>query len=423
MTPRLKRALTAALVAIFSLLAAVGFGGSVATAAQGNAVTIRQIDTTDWPTVRMSVLISGGRVDARSINVRDGNDLVGNLSVVPLGKSATPVGTVLTIDVSGSMAALGRIEAAKAAADAFIDRMLPGEKVAIVTFNDEPHMVSNFTADRGVLHSAIAGLQAHGETALWDGIRMATGLLQGAPDLQPNVVVLSDGSDTSSESTAAEAQAALIAAKAVTFTVGLGSTDAAALQSVATATGGAFFPAASADALRNVYASVQDALQAQYELSYKAQGSEPRQVTVSVAGSQASGLASPGTLARGLNTNPDVVKTPQTPGLLSGTAGKLLITLMVLAAAGAIAWVVIMVSTRPASQLDERLQPYATDNTDTLMERAGVVHAETQLAKRAVDPVNKSEVGREVLSWLETQLDRANLPVRALEAIFFYGIA
>lgn len=404
------------------VLAALSSGVAPASAATAG-VTIRQIDTTKWPTVHVSVLVGGGRVDPSAINLRDGDRLVPNVQVAPLGETSTAVGSVLVIDVSGSMAAGGKIEAAKTAANGFIDRMLPSEKVAIVAFSDAPHLVTNFTNDRAALHGAIAALQPHGETALWDAVTMASGLLQAAPDLQPDVIVVTDGEDTNSQASAAEAQAALVAAKAVTFSVSLGGAESAALASIAAATGGRYLPAASAGALGSAYASVQSALQAQYELTYQASGTEPRNISVSVQGSVATGLVSPGAVSRGASTRPQPVSLPTTPAFMSGLMGRVLIGLMVLVAVAAIGWVVLMVTTRPASQLDERLAAYSSGHEESATDRLGSGQAETQLMKRAVDTANKTEFGRQLLGWLEKKLEQANLPVKALEATFFYGIA
>jgi tight adherence protein B len=422
----MKCRLAVATLALLPVCASL-FGGPVAAAAPAHALTVRQIDTTKWPAVRVDVLSSGPKLAPTDVNVRDGDRLVADVKVVSLGDSATAVGTVLVIDESGSMAAGGRIESAKAAGHAFIDHLLPNEQVAVVAFSDDPRLVTDFTAARGVLHSAVDGLRAHGETALWEGVRMATGLIAAAPQLQPNIVVLSDGRDTASATSAAEAKAAAIAAKAVTFTVGLGpatSVDGGALRGLADATGGQFFAATDAAALPNIYGSVQGALQSQYELTFTAVGDSPRTVTVTAGGASTQALAAPGTVSRGINANPATVVRTHVPSFLRGDSGKFLIALLVLAAAGLFAWVVIMITSHPASQLTERLAPYGADGEDEhLVAKAGLVQAQTQLVKRAVETASRVAAGRQLLVWLEARLEQANLPVRGMEAILGYGVA
>src|SRR5205085_742007 len=129
--------------------------------------------------------------------------------------AGTSQGIVLVIDTSGSMAENSKIDAAKAAAHQFVAHKLPNDQIAIVAFSDQPHVLTAFTADGASLDRAIDSLTANGETALWDAVGTGLGLLQQRPDLQPNLVLLSDGKDTvSAIHKPADVQGAAIAAKA-----------------------------------------------------------------------------------------------------------------------------------------------------------------------------------------------------------------
>ncbi|HEY7968890.1 MAG TPA: VWA domain-containing protein [Candidatus Limnocylindrales bacterium] len=81
---------------------------------------------------------------------------------------------ILTMDVSGSMEATDvsptRLDAAKAAASSFIDRLPAGFKVGLVAFSTTPRTVVQPTTDRAQLHAALNDLQAKGGTALGDAI-------------------------------------------------------------------------------------------------------------------------------------------------------------------------------------------------------------------------------------------------------------
>jgi Ca-activated chloride channel homolog len=81
---------------------------------------------------------------------------------------------ILTMDVSGSMEATDvsptRLDAAKAAASAFVDRLPAGFKVGLVAFSTSPRTVVEPTTDRTKLHAALDDLQAKGGTALGDAI-------------------------------------------------------------------------------------------------------------------------------------------------------------------------------------------------------------------------------------------------------------
>ena len=179
--------------------------GVAAPADAAEQLTIRKIDTSAFPEVKVSALFTGARPDITEVSVRENGKLVADLDVKPLSESTTPVGIVLVIDTSGSMRANGRLEQAKEAAKAFVDRKLANDQIALVTFSNEPRVAVNFTADPGPLVAAIDGLQPTGETALWDGVRTGANLLGERADLLPYLVVLSDGADTVSASPSADA--------------------------------------------------------------------------------------------------------------------------------------------------------------------------------------------------------------------------
>src|SRR5205823_7395385 len=126
-------------------------------------------------------------------------------------------------------------------------------------------------------------LAATGETALWDGVRNAVGTFADRPELQPNVVVLSDGADTVSTSTFDQAKSAAVGAHAAVFAVGLqgGDFDGAPLQDLTGATGGQYFATADPRALTSLYSQVQQSLQNQYQITYtsKSQGTLDLQLT------------------------------------------------------------------------------------------------------------------------------------------------
>jgi Mg-chelatase subunit ChlD len=48
--------------------------------------------------------------------------------------TSDPLTTLLVIDVSGSMARAGKLEAAKAAASAYVNQMRPGDRAGLLAF-------------------------------------------------------------------------------------------------------------------------------------------------------------------------------------------------------------------------------------------------------------------------------------------------
>lgn len=87
----------------------------------------------------------------------------------------TQQGTViLTFDVSGSMRAEdvkpNRLEAAKIAARAFVEKQPPSVRIGVVAFSDNAAIVQAPTNDREAIRSAIARLQPQRGTAIGRGI-------------------------------------------------------------------------------------------------------------------------------------------------------------------------------------------------------------------------------------------------------------
>jgi tight adherence protein B len=164
--------------------------------------------------------------DPSLIQITANGQPVENLEVVPLAESEVPVGTVLVIDASGSMAG-APIAAAKSAAVDFISQAGSGDEIALVTFADQVTVLSGFTNNLDVLNQAINGIEAAGETAFNDGVIKGAELFGevSSRELLPNMIVLTDGDDTVSTATIDDAIAAVTQSGARVFGVALESPD------------------------------------------------------------------------------------------------------------------------------------------------------------------------------------------------------
>ena len=72
--------------------------------------------------------------------------------------------------------------------------MTPRDRCFLVTFDNEPQLVSRFTTDRDRLAQALAGLRAQGSTALWDAVVYGLYQYQGTRGRKA-YVILTDGED------------------------------------------------------------------------------------------------------------------------------------------------------------------------------------------------------------------------------------
>lgn len=240
-----------------------------------------------------------------------------------LSLSALRGTVILAMDVSGSMLADDiaptRLEAAQAAAKAFISNQPPNVQIGIVAFAGTAHLVQAPSIDREALYAAIDRFELQRGTAVGSGVLASlatvfpdedfgidiwsgTGAQMGqssAPLDQPNrregtstggselnpaevkatedatVILLTDGATTTGPDPREAAQKAADHGVRI-FTVGFGSEEGAviriegrsmraapdfdALRDVADATGGRFFEAQSLEDLNAVYASVSNHL-------------------------------------------------------------------------------------------------------------------------------------------------------------------
>src|SRR5262249_55909037 len=131
---------------------------------------------------------------------------------------------VLAIDTSGSMQGAA-IQAARSAAIDFVREMPAGTRVAVVGFNDRPTVVAPFSDDKNALTAAISNVTAKGETTLYDAIGTSASMLASAGDARRALVVLSDGGDTRSSLSEAQAESALKAAATSFYAVSLVTPD------------------------------------------------------------------------------------------------------------------------------------------------------------------------------------------------------
>lgn len=420
MIRRLGAGLTLALLAV----------GLVAGPVGAEELVIRKIDTTNYPEVKISALVSGATPPLGSFKLRENGQLVNALRVVPLGQTDTAVGVVLVVDVSGSMRANNKLAQAKAAAKQFITEKRPNEQVAIVAFNETARVASNFTSDVGLLVGVIDGLAATGETALYDGVRLATGLLAERTDLQPNMVVLSDGKDTVSAGTSDQAKASVISSKAVAFTIGLTGSqfDSSFLRDLAVSSSGEYVETSDPTALSGLYSKVRSSLQNQYEITYvSAPGSAASgaiDLVLTTGNLSQTGGASVGGVSSGRNTQPETVDSSGLPGPLTGTGGRWIAVALVLAAVALLAYGLILIFVRDRSGLESAMRSYdrsfdsggdaARDDSD-----GDSSLVETAFVRRAVETTARIAEERGLLVRVESKLDQADLPVRPAEVLFF----
>jgi len=217
----------------------------------------------------------------------------GPAATVPVSHAAGTV--ILAMDVSGSMAATdvapSRLAAAKQAALSFIDAQPASVEIGVVAFQQGGLEAALPTADHATASAAVSRLTAGGGTSLGDAIiaslsaitRKAVTVVPngGTPDIgywpSATIVLFSDGQDqaggasvvgTSADEAASVAQRAGVHVDTVGVGTPAGTTvevegyhlftalNAAALKSIAQATGGTYHPASDTSELNGIASSI-----------------------------------------------------------------------------------------------------------------------------------------------------------------------
>lgn len=203
-----------------------------------------------------------------------------------------PLRIGLLLDTSNSIRP--RLDFEKDAAIDFLDKVIRRNKdlAFLMTFDNDPEVIQDYTGDLGLLTSAIREQRAGGGTALNDAICLAAEKLQHAPvpkgqesDMRRVIVVISDGNDNLSDHALSDAIDAAIHSEAAVFAVStntdwLAIDDASKpskynlasgdkiLQQFSDQTGGhAFFPY-RVDDLAQSFLDIGEELRSQYFIAY-----------------------------------------------------------------------------------------------------------------------------------------------------------
>jgi VWFA-related protein len=250
--------------------------------AQTNAplIHITQVDTSKFPqvTVYVSAVDASGEpapVDPNQIQIYENGQLMKPEAVSAAGQIGS-LTTLLVIDTSGSMRYANKLAGAKAAAEAYVDQMRPGDQAGLLTFDTQVNYRQPITQDRSALKQAIDQLTTGGDTAMYDALLQAAQILQDISGRKA-IILMTDGMDNRSKSNAEAVIAAIGASGLSISTIGLGlpdesgaisGVDEAALQSLANRAGGVYGYANGPQALVNLYEQYGRTLQSEYRITY-----------------------------------------------------------------------------------------------------------------------------------------------------------
>ena len=418
----MRRLLAGAAVGALALL-----GVAAPAGAAGNDVAIRSVDTTAFPTVKVTAQVPATEsVTGSNLTVTENGRAVKGATVTPIGTSGARVGVALVLDTSAAVASGDGLRSVKEAALRYIAGRQAGEQVAIVSVGAPARVLTNFTADPAPLVAAINALGAGGSEARWDAVSLATGLFTEHPELQANVIVVAAAPDAVSKASFDQVVGAAVAARETIHTLALGPASAVggnALQAMATRTGGQYLETSGPSGASTLLVKAGHLVANQFVVKYTSTASGELDIAVAAGGAASHASIGPGTVASGAALNPSVVKPGKPLPIIGSPSGKWVVTALVMLAAGLLAMGLLRLCFREKADLHAALKPYTDDEEVDEDDTVAVTLAETGFVRRAVDQTAKLAEERGVLEVIEQRLEQADLPLRAAEALFFWAAA
>mgnify|MGYP000311040804 CR=1 FL=1 len=267
----------AVIVGLAAVAAALPSGGFVA-ADGGITLSILGVDDSKFPDVTAIVMADlRGRpiADLRPEDVRV-EDLGVPAQVLSVRRAGTetPLALVLVLDTSGSMGPQygDSLRQAQEAAVALVNGLRAGDRVALISFANDVVVQVPFTQDRAAVVNAIRGLQAYGNTALYQAVAEAARLAGEAGIPRRAVVLLTDGEDFGGRSQVGRDESLnLAAASAPQFLViGLGQEiDRQYLAELAARTQGRYVEAPGPADLAGAFGAMAELLRSHLEVTYR----------------------------------------------------------------------------------------------------------------------------------------------------------
>jgi tight adherence protein B len=254
-----KRALltAAALVAVV----VPGVGG-----AAGGATRITAVDTSAYPSVRVTVVTPQPANKAPKLS-ENGQPVIG-FTAKNFGREKS---VVLLFDRSQSM--LGRaMQDATAAARSFVRSKPASDRIAVVAVGKQAFQLTGFSSGTAEADSALRGLEVDKVrgTALYDAVILSSELLASDVHQSRVLVLLTDGQEVSSKASLEDAIAAANDARVTVYPIAIESPSfkPAPLKRLAAETGGRYSGAAGTAALQAIYASLAQELRRTWQLTY-----------------------------------------------------------------------------------------------------------------------------------------------------------
>ena len=314
------------------------------------------------------------------------------------------------------------------AASEYVRRAPGNESIGIYTTGGTGRARLGLNDDQALILETLGGLVASSdESRLWDAVRgagldlAATGSGVGLT----NVIVFAGSADAGSTSEPVTARAAVVNAGASALVIAYDGNEvpSGSLERLAAASPGGAYASASEPALIEAYGeSISNVVSGTYVVAFSSgEIGDNNAIKVTVDGVTIDASYVAGSTATGPALDPFVERSRPGVSFLQGSLGKNLGLILGALAAMLGAYAIAMIFHKDPSGLSYVLQPYADPHAGQLPDDEENSFAKNLFVKRAVEFTENLAERQGTLERTEALLERADMPLRAGEAMTAYA--
>ncbi len=408
----MKRIVLAVIAAAAVLMMAVAANVAAAQDQEAPSPIITGVDARG-SIVDVSVLGVTESVASSDVSVLEEGAEAEVVAVGTARSSDVPTEVIYVLDIDNRIMVDGVLRNVAADIAAAVDALPSEVEVGLIAAGRQASLETRLTSDRDKFRADLQALTADQGAAIYDAVALAGDALSDRPDTVGSVVLVTAGADTASAGTIADATSALVqkGAQLVWVTAEVGESE---LATVVERTAGR--TVATVEEATNLAA---DRLLVSFDGA--AESGDRADVALSIAGFEDLRFSYPA----GEWTTSTLQFAPTDGGEANdlgffGQPAVLYISIVLAFAAISTAlWSLGSMFAGGQTSLDKVLARYS-DNDETLDEdEVQEMLVQTALIRRAIDMTETFAERRGFLARVEDLLERANVPVRAGEALFF----
>ncbi len=264
----------------FLLLTVLGFYAFVfllsVTHLPSIRVQVHQVDVSRYPDITVYFTIFNVRnlpiVGARKeqITLQEDGRIIPDFELASAETTGQKMNISILLDVSGSMKAEMKLEAAKSALKAFFQELDPTTEISLITFADSATTLHPFGKTVENWDEVIRRVSAEGtQTILYDAVYEGLKQLAGQAPARKAIVLLTDGKDEGSVTTLEDVVRLVSDLGVPIFSIAFGSdADQRVLSRLARISGGISLTATDPADLIYLYSLISQQLASQYAVTY-----------------------------------------------------------------------------------------------------------------------------------------------------------